>query len=245
MQLVLLQLRVHNPPDPGHLLVPQQTRSGRALMMTISVCFTNFGPYHLARLRALARRLAQTGDRLLAIEVADHEQRYPWSRASGSEPFQWTTLFPGRALETISREECNRAMRRLLEAERPDALGIVGLRPTRVHGRAQLGQEERSADDPDVREPGDRPPANLVEGSREASESHPLLERPRRRSPAPRLPGQARDGPVEDRPRLQRGRQRGLRRPRRGCPTLDRRSPRSPPSVPTSWRSTALSPRRT
>jgi 1,2-diacylglycerol 3-alpha-glucosyltransferase len=95
-------------------------------MTTISVCFTNFGPYHLARLRALAYRLATTGDRLLAIEVADQEQRYPWSRAAGSEPFQWSTLFPGTALETISREQCVRAMRRLLEAERPDALGIVG-----------------------------------------------------------------------------------------------------------------------
>ena len=27
-------------------------------MTTMSVCFTNFGPYHLARLRALAARLA-------------------------------------------------------------------------------------------------------------------------------------------------------------------------------------------
>ncbi len=94
--------------------------------MILSVCFTNFGPYHLARLRALANRLEQSGDRLLAIEVADQERRYPWSRASGSEPFEWTTLFPGRTLESISREECVRGMRRLLEAERPDALGIVG-----------------------------------------------------------------------------------------------------------------------
>jgi 1,2-diacylglycerol 3-alpha-glucosyltransferase len=95
-------------------------------MTTVSVCFTNFGPYHLARLRALANRLARSGDRLLAIEVADQERRYPWSRASGSEPFDWTTLFPGRALETISREDCVLGIRRVLEAERPDALGIVG-----------------------------------------------------------------------------------------------------------------------
>jgi len=95
-------------------------------MMTVSVCFTNFGPYHLARLRALANRLATTGDRLLAIEVADQEQRYPWSRSEGSEPFEWLTLFPGRALESISKEECVREMRRVLDVEKPDALGIVG-----------------------------------------------------------------------------------------------------------------------
>ena len=95
-------------------------------MTTLSVCFTNFGPYHLARLRALARRLARAGDRLVAIEVADLEERYPWARESAAEPFTWTTLFPGRALETISREECVQAMTRALDRERPDALGIVG-----------------------------------------------------------------------------------------------------------------------
>ncbi len=50
--------------------------------MTIAVCFTNFGPYHLARLRALAAALAERGDRLVAYEVAGQEQRYPWSRAA-------------------------------------------------------------------------------------------------------------------------------------------------------------------
>jgi glycosyltransferase involved in cell wall biosynthesis len=91
-----------------------------------SVCFTNFGPYHLARLRALAERLTKRGDQLLAIEVADHEQRYPWTRRAGSEPFAWITLFSGRAMEEISRQECVQAMLGMLDRERPDALGIVG-----------------------------------------------------------------------------------------------------------------------
>jgi 1,2-diacylglycerol 3-alpha-glucosyltransferase len=95
-------------------------------MTTISVCFTNFGPYHLARLRALANRLERSGTRLLAIEVADCQRQYPWSRSSDPEPFQWATLFPERALETISRQECARGMKRLLDSERPDALAMVG-----------------------------------------------------------------------------------------------------------------------
>jgi 1,2-diacylglycerol 3-alpha-glucosyltransferase len=98
--------------------------------MIISVCFTNFGPYHLARLRALADRLTRSGDRLLAIEVASQQRLYPWSRSSGAEPFDWITLFPGRALETVPREECIRGMRRVLDANPPDGLGIVGyIRP--------------------------------------------------------------------------------------------------------------------
>ena len=46
--------------------------------MKFAVCFTNFGPYHLARLRALAARLSTRGARLIGYEVAGSEQRYPW-----------------------------------------------------------------------------------------------------------------------------------------------------------------------
>jgi 1,2-diacylglycerol 3-alpha-glucosyltransferase len=100
-----------------------------------SICFTNFGPYHLARLRALADRLAGRGDKLLAIEVADQERRYPWNRGDRAEPFSWTTLFEGRALEQIPGDECRRAMTSLLDRERPDALGIVGYsRPESIAG---------------------------------------------------------------------------------------------------------------
>jgi 1,2-diacylglycerol 3-alpha-glucosyltransferase len=91
-----------------------------------SICFTNFGPYHLARLRALSEALAKRGDELLAIEVADQERRYPWARGERSEPFTWITLFEGRALEQIPAEECSRAMTSLLDREQPDAVGIVG-----------------------------------------------------------------------------------------------------------------------
>jgi glycosyltransferase involved in cell wall biosynthesis len=94
--------------------------------MSFSVCFTNFGPYHLARLRALAARLAARGDRLIAYEVAGTEQTYPWTRSGREEPFEWVTLFPDRALETIEPDACRWAMIEALEHDQPDALGIVG-----------------------------------------------------------------------------------------------------------------------
>ena len=49
--------------------------------MILAICFTNFGPYHLARLRALALRMAEAGDRLLAYEVAGSQRLYPWQTA--------------------------------------------------------------------------------------------------------------------------------------------------------------------
>jgi 1,2-diacylglycerol 3-alpha-glucosyltransferase len=94
--------------------------------MTFGVCFTNFGPYHLARLRALATRLRAEGSRLFAYEVAGREQTYPWTRSRHDEPFSWITLFPDRVLETIDPADCRRAILEALERDRPDALGIVG-----------------------------------------------------------------------------------------------------------------------
>ncbi|MDR3634985.1 MAG: glycosyltransferase family 4 protein [Isosphaeraceae bacterium] len=95
-------------------------------MMRVSVCFTNFGPYHLARLRSLAHALKSHGGRLVAYEVAGTERTYPWSAPRTEEPFDWVTLFPDRVLETIPRGECRTAMNSALERDRPDVVGVVG-----------------------------------------------------------------------------------------------------------------------
>src|SRR5262245_41460909 len=95
-------------------------------MLKVAVSFTNFGPYHLARLRELAVQLGRSGGRLIAYETAGAQEIYPWRTRRGTEPFEWVSLFPGRVLETIPRSACARAMRRALERDRPDALGVVG-----------------------------------------------------------------------------------------------------------------------
>ncbi len=94
--------------------------------MTFALCFTNFGPYHLARLRALASRLNARGARLIAYEVAGSEQRYPWQQSRSDELFEWITLFPDRSLESIPARECRTAITRALDRDRPDAVGSVG-----------------------------------------------------------------------------------------------------------------------
>jgi 1,2-diacylglycerol 3-alpha-glucosyltransferase len=94
--------------------------------MIISVCFTNFGPYHLARLRALAARLQACGSYLIAYEVAGSERTYPWQRQEQAESFAWITLFPDRPLETLTTSDCARAMVQALDRDQPDVVGIVG-----------------------------------------------------------------------------------------------------------------------
>jgi glycosyltransferase involved in cell wall biosynthesis len=94
--------------------------------MKLAISFTNFGPYHLARLRALGLAAGQRGGRMIAYETAARERRYPWEAGVRSEPFAWVTLFPDRTLEDLPDHECARAMRVALERDQPDAVGIVG-----------------------------------------------------------------------------------------------------------------------
>lgn len=94
--------------------------------MKYAVCFTNFGPYHLARLRALADLLATRGDRLIAYETAGDERTYPWDRREGAEPFDRVVLFPNRTLEEIPAGACAEAITEALDRDQPDALGVVG-----------------------------------------------------------------------------------------------------------------------
>jgi glycosyltransferase involved in cell wall biosynthesis len=94
--------------------------------MKLAVSFTNFGPYHLARLRALAGALSARGGRLVACETAAEEARYPWRVARAAEPFDWITLLPGAPLEGLPGRRCADAMTAALDRERPDAVAVSG-----------------------------------------------------------------------------------------------------------------------
>jgi 1,2-diacylglycerol 3-alpha-glucosyltransferase len=124
--------------------------------MRLGICFTNFGPYHVARLRALAGRLRDEGGRLVAYEVAGNEAKYPWRCPREEEPFEWVTLFPGSILEDLSGAACRRAITEALDRGQPDAVAIVGyarpesiaaLRWAERHGRPTILMSESQAID--------------------------------------------------------------------------------------------------
>ena len=94
--------------------------------MHLAITFTNFGPYHLARLRALGNALRREGGRLTAYEVAGSERRYPWLVEPRDEPFEWTRLFPAAEVESLTSSECAASMRAALRRDRPDVVAIVG-----------------------------------------------------------------------------------------------------------------------
>ncbi len=111
--------------------------------MIVSACFTNFGPYHLARLRALATALGDRGDRLVAIEVAGSERTYPWTRDRRDEPFEWVTLFPDRVLESLDARDCTRAIENALEEYEPDAIAATGYARPESMAAARWGRKRR------------------------------------------------------------------------------------------------------
>jgi 1,2-diacylglycerol 3-alpha-glucosyltransferase len=127
---------------------------------TVAISFTNFGPYHLARLRALARALSASGDRLVAYETSGSQAIYPWETSRGHEPFEWVTLFPERELEEIPRASSVDAIRRALDADPADVLCMVGyyrpesmamLQWARAHGcPSVLMSESQAIDHPRV-----------------------------------------------------------------------------------------------
>ncbi len=95
-------------------------------MTKLAIAFTNFGPYHLARLRALGGRLQEEGGELIAHEVAGREGRYPWQVSRSDEPFSWTTLVADRPLEEIAGSICKQAMTEALDRDQPDAVAVCG-----------------------------------------------------------------------------------------------------------------------
>ena len=95
---------------------------------TLAICFTNFGPYHIARLEALGTALAEQGGHLLAYEMAGTEEKYPWSITGPelSSHVRHFRLFPGRSLESLTARECRQAIASRLDQDQPTAIGAVG-----------------------------------------------------------------------------------------------------------------------
>ena len=72
-------------------------------MNPVAIIFDNFGPYHLARLRAAAAACD-----LLAIEVAGRSATYAWETGTASGAFRHETLIDHGTSEDVPRGEIAR-----------------------------------------------------------------------------------------------------------------------------------------
>jgi glycosyltransferase involved in cell wall biosynthesis len=89
-------------------------------MNPVAIIFDNFGPYHLARLRAAAA----TCD-LLAIEVAGRSATYAWD-SPRTAPFRRETLIESGTSADVPRGEIGRRLAAALERFRPAVVVVPG-----------------------------------------------------------------------------------------------------------------------
>jgi 1,2-diacylglycerol 3-alpha-glucosyltransferase len=95
-------------------------------MTRLAVLFINFGPYHIARLKALYETFPAQEWEIIGIEIAHRQLEYPWQRHSETAPIQLVTIFPDRAYESIPIGSQIQAMYNALSQIKPDILAIAG-----------------------------------------------------------------------------------------------------------------------
>ena len=89
-----------------------------------AIVYMNLGPYHLARLRAMAEVLPDVH----TIEVAGEQRLYPWRPTRDRLGFTLTTLFPDRPCETVPANAQREAIRTVLSKIDPSAVIVAGYR---------------------------------------------------------------------------------------------------------------------
>lgn len=121
--------------------------------MKILILFTNFGPYHIARLRGAHENLPQ--HEIIGLELAAEEKTYPWKSDRSSLTARLDTLHPG-VLEEIPVADLQQKLLQYLNREQPDVIAIAGyarsdmraaLKWAKKHGKiAILMSESKSSD---------------------------------------------------------------------------------------------------
>ena len=92
----------------------------------IVIIYKSLGPYHVARLRALAEICADLDVRLSCLELAGSTTVYPWIVEENDRSVEWETLFQDRSFETIPVRELWQRLRPVLEQSSSDVVMVAG-----------------------------------------------------------------------------------------------------------------------
>jgi 1,2-diacylglycerol 3-alpha-glucosyltransferase len=99
-------------------------------MTHLAVIFTNFGPYHLARLRSVDAHCRNRGWKLTGIELARVEADYDWRVSLSNLPFE-TISITEKSLESTAFTQLMPRLWKALNQMNPDGVAIAGYaRPT-------------------------------------------------------------------------------------------------------------------
>ncbi|MGB8990857.1 MAG: glycosyltransferase family 4 protein [Desulfobaccales bacterium] len=89
------------------------------------ILYHYFGPYHLARLRALTQLGKSQGMTVAGLEFGSRQIFYAWSATPGDYGEKYT-LFPQKAAEEVSNHQLVPALWSALQRLNPEALAICG-----------------------------------------------------------------------------------------------------------------------
>jgi len=92
-------------------------------MSKLAIMYTNFGPYHLARLRKLTRLGREWGVEVIGLEVASREAIRDW-KAEKPGDLNLLTIFPDRVAEEIPPLEQARGTWAVLQKLNPQAVAL-------------------------------------------------------------------------------------------------------------------------
>lgn len=95
-------------------------------MASIVVFFTNYGPYHLARLEAFQKVCNQKNWNLNCIEFSRVEELYPWEISKKSSQIFLETLDKDNSVESLSTHLMIERLFKKLNILKPDVIAIAG-----------------------------------------------------------------------------------------------------------------------
>lgn len=122
----------------------------------LAIHFQRYGPYHKARLASARQQLSAIGWQAIGLETASQDAVYQWQHENHAQSDGIHTVFPGRIVEQIPKQETQQGIHQALNQLSPDAIAIAGwssadaiacLTWCRRHKRiALLMSETRAAD---------------------------------------------------------------------------------------------------
>ena len=91
------------------------------MSMDVVVLFFRFGPYHVARLDAVGRKVSLT-----AIELSGQATEYAWDPVDTPPSFERVTVFPDQSHRSVPRSDLRASIEHTLDAIAPDVVVLPG-----------------------------------------------------------------------------------------------------------------------
>lgn len=95
-------------------------------MTKIAVLFTNYGPYHIARVSAMHQKGQSINWEIIGIELGRLETEYGWKVDVKTLPFQLISVIQNHSFEQTPMTRLIRELWAVLDHAKPDAVAIAG-----------------------------------------------------------------------------------------------------------------------